>query len=276
LVEDHIAARLLSPNEVSAFDASILTSVRRGGAAVAPDGEQRAITAYLHGGSASAPLVLVRAWWAEELLRSAVARGATRYFVVAAGLDSFAVRRPAWANGLDIVEIDHPITQADKRRRLANAGLALAEPAYVAVDLTTDELSSRLETFGSCERVFASMNGITYYLSPHDVRQNLVALRRAASQVCEIAVDYWDSAYAAPDRRTPAVESLFRSLERNGEPARTTFAVEELAELASEAGFGIVDDCSAETVAREAAAQGHDRVLPPAMARLALLRSCHG
>ncbi len=80
--------------------------------------------------------VVTRGRFAEDRLRAAAARGVAQYVVLGAGLDTFAYRRPAWAAGVRVLEVDHPASQRDKRARLAAAGVA--EPghvAYAALDL---------------------------------------------------------------------------------------------------------------------------------------------
>jgi methyltransferase (TIGR00027 family) len=80
--------------------------------------------------------VVARSRFAEDRLAAAAARGVAQYVVLGAGLDTFAYRQPAWARGLAVVEVDHPASQADKRARLAAAGVAVpANVAFAAVDL---------------------------------------------------------------------------------------------------------------------------------------------
>ena len=63
--------------------------------------------------------VLLRSRFAEDRLADAVRRGVRQYVLLGAGLDTFALRQPAWASEITIVEIDRPETQAAKRARLA-------------------------------------------------------------------------------------------------------------------------------------------------------------
>src|ERR1700678_4549305 len=73
--------------------------------------------------------VILRARYTEDALERAVGRGTGQYVIVGAGLDSFALRRPAWARELVVFEVDHPATQKFKLARLAEAG----EPEPAAV-----------------------------------------------------------------------------------------------------------------------------------------------
>jgi methyltransferase (TIGR00027 family) len=74
--------------------------------------------------------VVARSRLAEDLLADAVQRGVRQYVVLGAGLDTFAYRNPYPVSLLEVFEVDHPATQAWKRRLLAAAGLRrhLASP----------------------------------------------------------------------------------------------------------------------------------------------------
>ena len=60
--------------------------------------------------------------------RQAIGAGVRQIVVLGAGLDTFAYRLET-SEGLRVFEVDHPATQAEKRRRLATAGIAL--PAHL-------------------------------------------------------------------------------------------------------------------------------------------------
>src|SRR5580698_7847011 len=69
----------------------------------------------------------VRSRYAEDHLARAIARGASQYVVLGAGLDTFAYRNPYVGTALRVFEVDHPATQEWKRARLAEAGIAIPE-----------------------------------------------------------------------------------------------------------------------------------------------------
>jgi methyltransferase (TIGR00027 family) len=59
--------------------------------------------------------MVLRSRFAEDRLAMAVSRGVTQYVILGAGFDTFAVRQPAWAQQLRILEVDHAGTQELKR-----------------------------------------------------------------------------------------------------------------------------------------------------------------
>ena len=91
-----------------------------------------------------------RSRFAEEEVERAVSRGVDQYVDLGAGLNSFAWRRPDLMARLTLFEVDHPATQAWKRRRLAAAGLACPPNLHFAgVDLAAaDTLGERLTAAG--------------------------------------------------------------------------------------------------------------------------------
>src|SRR5882762_8301349 len=88
-----------------------------------------------------------RSRYTEDELAGAFAQGVRQYVVLGAGLDTFAYRNPH--PGLRVFEVDHPATQAWKRRRLADAQIALPDDVtFVALDFASESLPAVLRTAG--------------------------------------------------------------------------------------------------------------------------------
>ena len=97
--------------------------------------------------------IAARARFAEDALAAAVGRGVRQLVVLGAGLDTFAYRNPFEVNGLKVFEVDHPATQAWKRRRLADAGLTPPPSlTYTPVDFERSTLGEGLAAGGICGR----------------------------------------------------------------------------------------------------------------------------
>ena len=124
----------------------------------------------------------VRSRWAEDRLAEAVAHGVSQYVLLGAGLDTFALRNPD--PGLQVFEVDHPASQAFKRRRIEAAGLAARSgPIYVPVDFETQDLPSALAAagFDAGRPAFFAWLGVVPYLEEPAILETLrfVAARRA-------------------------------------------------------------------------------------------------
>ncbi len=92
--------------------------------------------------------VAMRSRFAEDAARRAIARGVRQIVVLGAGLDTFAYRVEP-VEGLRVYEVDHPATQAEKRRRLAAAAIAApARVVYAACDFESESLAGALAASG--------------------------------------------------------------------------------------------------------------------------------
>ena len=119
-------------------------------------GRKRADAILSHPERAASPAVaglrghiVLRSRYAEDRLREAAERGVAQYVSLGAGLDTFAYRQPAWARPLRIFEVDHATSQADKRRRLAAAGVEAPDNVgFVTVDFATQSPGPALADAG--------------------------------------------------------------------------------------------------------------------------------
>jgi methyltransferase (TIGR00027 family) len=135
--------------------------------------------------------IVIRARWAEDALEAAIERGVDQTVILAAGLDTTALRRPSLLKGVDLYEVDHPATQAWKRKRL---GLRAAERIrFVPVEFGVDDLAERLRNAGvdPSRPVFVNWLGCTYYLSAEAMTGTLASLAEFAAPDSEIVLDYW-------------------------------------------------------------------------------------
>lgn len=69
-----------------------------------------------------APTPLVRAAFCEDALKTAVHTTTQQYVILGAGMDTFAFREPEFLRKYDVFEVDHPLTQEDKRAELVGRG----------------------------------------------------------------------------------------------------------------------------------------------------------
>jgi methyltransferase (TIGR00027 family) len=178
--------------------------------------------------------ILVRSAFAEERMRRAAGRGVRQYVALGAGFDTFAFRQPAWMDGARVFEVDAPETQAEKRRRLALAGIA--EPAnvrFTPIDFETTSLSDGLLAagFDPAAPAFFSWLGVVPYLT-RDAIDAVFRYVAALPATSEIAFTF------APPDLDP---DLARRVAGLGEPFRTFFAPEEIAPMLTALGFGEVE-----------------------------------
>jgi len=182
-----------------------------------------------------------RSRFAEDQWKQAAARGVRQYVILGAGLDTFAYRSEA-TPGVRVFEVDHPATQAWKRKRLADAGIG--EPAFLAY-VPTDFESTHLQLalaaggFRAGEPAFFSWLGVAVYLETEAVWRTLrfiAACAKGSAVVFDYVVD--PALLPAPERA--GVQAVAARVAQHGEPWKTYFSPTELEQGLREAGFSEV------------------------------------
>ena len=146
----------------------------------------------------------------DEMLTNAMNAGIKQVVVVAAGFDSRALRLAR--AGVTFYEVDHPATQAEKRRRLARVGATSDRVRFVPVDLDERTCSQPLISAGLDPQEPSAfvVEGLTMYLSQD---ANLVLLRDLAGVAAPRSVLGID--FASPATPPPgALGVAARILER--------------------------------------------------------------
>jgi methyltransferase (TIGR00027 family) len=194
--------------------------------------------------------VAVRSRIAEDALAAAVARGVRQYVILGAGLDTFAYRNPHSAESLRVFEVDHPDTQAWKRRRLDEAGIPVpSDLVFVPVDFERQSLAGELQHAGldAAAPAFFSWLGVTPYLELGDV---MAVLRFVAAfpNGSGIVLDYAILPSLLSFGQRLVVAALARRVAAAGEPFRTYFDPAVLAADMRAAGFVEIEDLSPDVI----------------------------
>jgi methyltransferase (TIGR00027 family) len=184
--------------------------------------------------------VVARSRFAEEETDRAVAAGVRQYVVLGAGLDTYALRNPHAAAGLRVFEIDHPATQAWKRRRLAEAGVEPPESlAFAPVDFERGSLAQGLADAGfrSDQPACFSWLGVTVYLTEAAILETL-AFVAARPRGSSIVFDFRAPASRLGPVDRAAAEVMRRHAAELGEPWLSDFDPAALRERVLALGFG--------------------------------------
>lgn len=143
------------------------------------------------GSSTLRAFLAVRSRIAEDALAKAIERGVRQYVVLGAGMDTYAYRHAHM--DLRVFEVDQPATQAWKRMRLAEVGLA--EPTsltFVPVDFEQQSLADELTRAGLVPDAptFFSWLGVTPYLTKAAVIATLSTVAQLTRSGGGITFDY--------------------------------------------------------------------------------------
>jgi methyltransferase (TIGR00027 family) len=150
-----------------------------------------------------------RVLWFDGEVADAIGSGVEQVVTVGAGYDS----RP-WrfsASGVRFFELDHPATQADKRRRAPGQG-----PVFAAADLIDDDVGGALLECGfdrEAPAVFI-VEGVTMYLDEVVVRRQLMSLAEIAAPGSRLAVDFYPS--SRPDTGVHRRQLMLQRIARVG------------------------------------------------------------
>ena len=200
------------------------------------------------------PSPLGRAAWAEKSLQKAARTGAAQYLIIAAGYDTFAYRRLAWAKKLQIYEFDYPPMSEDKQRRVREiSGRKPDNLFYIPIDLTVESLSEKMNSLGVYDKdklSFCSLLGIAYYLSKESFTALLQNIAESVSNGSAIAFDY-------PDEFTYTEQAGVRAKKQTmmaggaKEEMLSSYSYKEICRLLSDCGFLIYEHLTPDEITRQ-------------------------
>lgn len=215
--------------------------------------------------------IVVRSRYAEDCLGAAIECGVSQYVVLAAGLDTFALRQKESA--LRIFEVDEPATQADKRRRIEESGLRLADNVeFVGIDFESQSLAEVLERggFDTDAPCFLSWLGVSYYLTLPAIEAvfDFVATLAPGS---EMVLDFWSEDPSVPPADLTLLRGVQLGVGGQGEPMKSFFSPEELDRLADSRGLRALESLDAVQAEARYLADRRDGLRLPRFAHLARL-----
>lgn len=186
-----------------------------------------------------APSPLGRAAFCEEHLRAAAAASCTQYLLLGAGYDTLPYRQPEWLQGMTILELDHPVTAADKLARLNRAGIAVPENVIrLSADLTDPDWPSALLKYPGFRRnapTFVSLLGLVYYLPSEAFTALLGTLAGLLAPGSMMVMDYPEEGFF----RTAGGQAGRQAqlAQAAGEPMQTGYTPQGMADTLAGAGF---------------------------------------
>jgi methyltransferase (TIGR00027 family) len=188
--------------------------------------------------------IAARSRFAETMLEAGVAeRGVTQLVVLGAGLDTFAYRNPL-ADRLRVFEVDHPATQAWKRHRLGDAGIAIPDSVvYAPVDFERDALLDGLAAagFDPARRTFFMWLGVVPYLTREAIDGTLAVIGGLPGGA-EVVFDYADPPGALAVEARAAHQDRADRVAALGEPWLSYFEPPALHALLGDLGFTGIED----------------------------------
>ncbi|MBI3770163.1 MAG: class I SAM-dependent methyltransferase [Deltaproteobacteria bacterium] len=218
-------------------------------------------------------LVILRTRYTEETLAAAVARGVRQYVILGAGMDSFALRQPAFAQGVDVIEVDHPASQTLKRERLRACGARVPPRLhFVPADLSREPLATALtrSPYRSVEPAFFSWLGVAVYLAREANLATLRGIAAGAAAGSELVFTYMDQ--RDMDAESDSIRDLRSRVAALGEPWVSGFDPTQLGDDLRQVGLSLVEDFNGEEIWRKYCTGDEDGLRSPAVFRIARAR----
>lgn len=193
--------------------------------------------------------IAARSWLAERRIATAVARGVRQVVVLGAGLDTFGLRNPHAAEGLQVFEVDHPDTQAWKRERIAAMGAQAPALTFAPCDFERDDLGEALARAGMDRSAptFFMWLGVTPYLTREAAMTTLRTI--AETPGAEVVFDYTEGAERDQGEAQAFHRELLERVAAVGEPIIGFFEPQALARDLLALGLTEQEDFNSQEIA---------------------------
>ena len=192
--------------------------------------------------------IATRTRYAEDELETAVARGVSQYVVLGAGFDSLAYRRRDLADRVRIFEVDHPVTQEQKRNCLERLRVPVASNVtFVPVDFEMEQSAIGALQAGGYRHdqpAFFSWLGVVWYLTDESIDRTFREIASAASG-SEVVLDYLVPQFMLDGRGRQIVQMAEAAAAARREQGGRYFEPAHMAERLRVAGFSRVRDSGA-------------------------------
>jgi methyltransferase (TIGR00027 family) len=189
--------------------------------------------------------IAARSRYAEDELRSAMARGLRQLVLLGAGLDTYAYRSDP-VSGLRIYEVDHPATQEWKRKRLAEVDIAVpGSLVFAPVDFERESLADGLAAagFDPAQPSFFTWLGVVPYLTDQSILATL-AFIAALPGGAHVVFDYSNPPHALSEEARAAHDELATRVADVGERFQSYFETDLLHARLRALGYRDIEDLS--------------------------------
>lgn len=191
--------------------------------------------------------VAVRTRYIDDALSAALRNGVEQVVILGAGFDSRAYRVPG-INRVRVFEVDHPMTQAEKKRAvIRRLGRLPRHVEFVAIDFTTQTLDAMLPAAGfrAAARTFFICEGVTHYLSASDVDRLFRYVARSADAGSEMVFTYIHRAILDGTATFAGAGKTLAIVRRSGEPYTFGLDPAELAQYLAARDLELIEDVGA-------------------------------
>jgi methyltransferase (TIGR00027 family) len=190
---------------------------------------------------------VVRERHVEKLMEDEVAAGLDQIVILGAGFDTRSYRLAA--GDIQIYEVDHPVTQAAKRKALQGVVTPPPTVKFVTVDFETDDLGQRLRAAGYDEsaRTLFVWQGVIMYLTPGGIDHTLAFIAKHSAPGSVVIFDYMYERLLRRLRGPTAMRVFTKAM---GEDITFGLDGDKVEAFLTARGFGNVANVDGDTLAR--------------------------
>jgi methyltransferase (TIGR00027 family) len=191
---------------------------------------------------------VVRERHVEALMQDEVAAGLVQIVILGAGFDTRAYRLEG-LGAVPVYEVDHPLTQAAKRRALQGVVTPPPNVKFVTVDFETDDLGERLRAAGYDEsaRTLFVWQGVIMYLTPSGIDHTLAFIANHSAPGSVVIFDYMYERLLRRLRGPTAMRVFTRAM---GEDITFGLDGDKVEAFLTARGFGNVANVDGDALAR--------------------------
>jgi methyltransferase (TIGR00027 family) len=231
VADDQLAVRLLSPGFRLLAEAARLPPVRR-----------LLELTIDHRWPCARPGVVARTRLIDQMVLRELGQ-VGQVLILGAGFDTRAFRLP----GMDrvrVFELDHPATQAAKRRALRRPGPPIAHVTFIPVVFGTDDPGHALAAsrFATEVPTLVLWEGVTNYLDAEAVDATFRLLASALAPGSLVVFTYVDAGILDGSAVFAGADTTMQAVRRVGEPFTFGFVPSQLPGYLAERGFELLSD----------------------------------
>lgn len=138
----------------------------------------------------------------------------------------------------EVFELDHPLTQKDKKERITHAGWTWPEKLhFVPIDFTKDDLHAKLLSadFNPEKKTLFSWLGVSMYLDQDTIEDMLQSIAGLAADGSSLVFDYADAGLFQSDVKR--VQDMLAMAKAGGEEMKSGFDPMRLERMLKKYGF---------------------------------------
>ncbi|MEA2163351.1 MAG: hypothetical protein QOK37_1478 [Thermoanaerobaculia bacterium] len=209
---------------------------------------------------------ILRKKYIAKVAAAALARGVRQVAVIAAGFDALTYRLHGQFPDVLFVEIDHPATQAVKRRVLESRGSIAPNLTFISADLSTTALDAAMldePRWNPSAPTLWIAEGLLMYLEEPEVARIMRTISSGADEASEFFFTFMRkrSGHVAFKRRSWLISQMLR---RIGEPFRWGIAPRALPAFTEAHGLRTIEIVEPEELRQRYVTPSLESRLPPA------------